>query len=57
MVRVPVDALREEVQRILHRTDRWNGKVWKVQVAVGIAAGSHSGRSGRGGGEFGRQSG
>ncbi len=30
--RVPVDALRQEAERILHGTKLWNGKVFNVQV-------------------------
>ncbi len=30
--RVPVDAVRNEVHRILGTTDLWDGKVWNVQV-------------------------
>ncbi len=29
---VPVDALREELQRILNDSPRWDGKVWSLQV-------------------------
>lgn len=29
---VPVQAVREELQRILHSTDRWDGNVWALQV-------------------------
>ncbi|MGH7668772.1 MAG: mechanosensitive ion channel family protein, partial [Gemmatimonadaceae bacterium] len=30
--RVPVDEIRDEVQRVLKTTDLWDGKVWNVQV-------------------------
>jgi small-conductance mechanosensitive channel len=30
--RIPVQALREELKRILESTDLWNGKVWALQV-------------------------
>jgi len=30
--RVPVDAVRDEVHRVLQTTDLWDGKVWNVQV-------------------------